>query len=263
MRKFLLLILLSVLYTSCIPNKDLIYFQGEPVSKDSIKQLQNKPYRLQVNDMLYIDIKAADAELVQLFKNTETSSNNTNRVTGEQLYFTSYTVDRHGNIKIPYVGELNVLGYTAEEVGEKIQKEFETYFKNNEDIFITVKLAGIRLTVLGEVKNPGTVIMYQNQVNIVEALANAGDIQITGNRENITVLRKNIEGTKKYRIDLTDVNAFDSDMFYVESNDIIYVEPLKQKSWGTGTTGMQSLTTVITILSLLTTSILLIDNLKN
>ncbi len=259
MRKILLLVLLSVIFTSCIPNKDLVYFQGNPVANDSIQQLQNKPYRLQVNDMLYIDIKAADPELVQLFKNKESSSNSTSSITPESIYFTAYTIDRQGNIRIPYMGELNILGYTTDEVREKIQKEFEAYFKNKEDVFITVKLAGIRLTILGEVKKPGTVIVYQNQVNIVEALANAGDLEITGNRENITILRKDIGGTKKYTINLKDINMFDSDMFYVESNDIIYVEPLKQKSWGTGTTGMQTLTTVITILSLVTTTILLIN----
>jgi len=261
MRKVLLLFIIPLIYSSCIPNKELVYFQGDPISGDSIKLLQNKPYRLQVNDMLYIDIKSADAELVQLFKNVETQSNtNTSNISQEAIYFRSYTVDRHGNIRIPYIGELNVLGYTTNEVREKIQIEFETYFKNKDDVFLTVKLAGIRLTILGEVKKPGTVIVYQNQVNIIEALANAGDIAITGNRKNVTIIRKGIDSVKKYRIDLLDVNSFESDMFYVESNDIIYVEPLKQKSWGTGTSGMQTITSLIAVLSLVTTTILLINS---
>lgn len=258
MRKVLLLLLVLVIYSSCIPNRELVYFQGDPVSGDSIKVLQNKPYRLKVNDMLYIDIKSADPELVQLFKNVETQSSNTSNISQEAIYFRSYTVDRHGNIRIPYIEDLNVLGYTTSEVREKIEKQFENYFKNPEDVFITVKLAGIRLTILGEVKKPGTVIIYQNQVNIIDAIANAGDIDITGNRKNVTVIRKGIDGTKKYHIDLLNVNTFESDMFFVESNDIIYVEPLKQKSWGTGTSGMQTLTSLIAVLSLVTTTILLI-----
>ena len=156
MRKVLLLVFLAAIVSSCVPNKDLIYFQGEPVSKDSIYKLQNEPYRLQVNDILYINIKSADPELVQMFKSTETRTNSNNNITEEQIYFTAYTVDRHGNIRIPYVGELNILGYTTSEVREKIQKEFENFFKNEDDIFITVKLAGIRFTVLGEVGKPGT-----------------------------------------------------------------------------------------------------------
>ncbi|RLD73719.1 MAG: sugar transporter [Bacteroidetes bacterium] len=259
MRKVILLLLILVIGSSCIPNKELVYFQGEPVSKESIKQIQNKPYRLQVNDMLYIDIKSADSELVQLFKNVEQQNTNTSTISQEAIYFRSYSIDRHGNIRIPYIGELNVLGYTTSEVREKIEKEFENYFKNPEDVFVTVKLAGIRLTFLGEVKRPGTVIVYQNQVNIIEAIASAGDIAVTGNRKNVTVIRKGIDGTKKYHINLLDVNSFESDMFYVESNDIIYIEPLKQKSWGTGTSGMQTITSLIAVLSLVTTTILLIN----
>lgn len=259
MRKVILLLLILVIGSSCIPNKELVYFQGDPASKESIKQIQNKPYRLQVNDMLYIDIKSADSELVQLFKNVETQSTNTANISQEAIYFRSYSIDRHGNIRIPYIGELNVLGYTTSEVREKIEKEFGNYFKNPDDVFVTVKLAGIRLTFLGEVKNPGTVIVYQNQVNIIEAIASAGDIDVTGNRKNITIIRKGIDGTKKYYINLLDVNSFESDMFYVESNDIIYIEPLKQKSWGTGTSGMQTISSLIAVLSLVTTTILLIN----
>ncbi|RUA11754.1 MAG: sugar transporter [Flavobacteriia bacterium] len=263
MRKILQLLFLAVIYSSCIPNKDLIYFQGEPVPRDSIYQLQDKPYRLQVNDMLYIDIKSANPELVQLFKNsTSTQNGNTNNISPEMIYFKSYSVDRHGNIRMPYIGEMNVLGYTTPEVREKIQKKLEEYFINKEDVFITVKLAGIRFTALGEVGRPGTVVVYQNQLNLADAIAAAGDIEITGNRKRVTVLRKSIDKTEKFIIDLTNINAFESEIFYIKPNDIVYVEPLKQKSWGTGTTGMQTVTTLITVLSLVTTTILLIQSFK-
>jgi polysaccharide export outer membrane protein len=124
-----------------------------------------------------------------------------------------------------------------------------------------VKLAGIRFTVTGEVASPGTVTLYQNQVSIVEALANAGDITLTGNRRKVFVIRKNIEGVKKYELDMTDVNIFNEESFYVQPNDIVYVEPLKQKSWGTGTTGTQTFTTLISVFSLVTSTILLVRNL--
>ncbi len=262
MRKVFLLLFLMAMITSCIPNKDLIYFQGEPVSKDSIYKLQNEPYRLQIGDILYIDIKSADPELVQLFKNTESGGNNAARINEEQIYFTGYTINRQGVIRIPYVEELNVLGYTTSEVREKIQKELENYFINKDDIFITVKLAGIRVTILGEINSPGTLIIYKNHINIIEAIANAGDIPVTGNRKNVSVFRKNIDGTKRYTIDLTDISTFDSNNFHIESNDIVYIEPLKQKSWGTGVTGMQSLTAIVTVLTLLTTTLLLIQTFK-
>ncbi len=90
------------------------------------------------------------------------------------------------------------MGYTEKEVREKIEEELAKYFKDTSNIFVTVKLAGIRFTVLGEVASPGTLVLFQNQVNIIEAIANAGDITITGNRKKVTIIRKNIDGTKKF-----------------------------------------------------------------
>ena len=258
MKRFLTFVILAIIFTSCIPNKDLIYFQGETSENQKLQKLQNEPYKLQVHDMLDIQIKSADEKLVALFQ-TSTGDNNTTRYTEESLYFTAYTIDRHGNIRLPYLGNINILGYTTSEVLEKIEKEFEVYFKNPEDVFVTVKLAGIRFTVLGEVGSTGVKVLYLNQVNLVEALATAGDISITGNRAKVTVFRKNIDGTKKYEVNMLDISSFDSDNFFVQSNDIIYVEPLKQKSWGTGTSGMQTITSLIAVLSLVTTTILLIN----
>jgi polysaccharide export outer membrane protein len=234
MKKFLTFALLAIMITSCIPNKDLIYFQGEPSENASLRRLQDVPYKLQVNDMLDIQIKSSDENLVKLFQPTTTEGNNNIRYTRENIYFTSYSIDKHGNIRLPYIGEINVLGYTSSEVREKIEKAFETYFKNPEDVFITVKLAGVRFTVLGEVQSTGTKVIYLNQVSLVDAIAEAGDITIVGNRKKVAVFRKNIDGTKRYDVNMLDVSTFDSDNFFIQSNDIIYVEPLRQKSWGTG-----------------------------
>jgi len=256
MKKFLTFIVLAILLNSCIPKKNLIYFQGEPEQIDSIQRIQEAPYRLQINDMLDIQIQSPDKELVDLFQRTQNENNNV-RYTKESLYFTSYSVDRHGNIRLPYLGELNVLGYTTMEAREKIDKEFEKYFKNLDDVFVTVKLAGVRFTILGEVKKTGTLVIFQNQVTLVDAIATAGDITLVGNRKNVSVFRKTPEGTKRYVVDMLDLSTFNSENFFIKSNDVIYVEPLKQKSWGTGATGMQTLLTITAIFSLITTVLLL------
>ena len=257
MRKLLAIFLMSIFATACIPTKDLVYFQGQPSSKKDVDKILNEPYKLQVNDILDIRIKAADDKLVSLFNQNTVQEQQGGQVTQGSFYFNSYSIDRHGNIRLPYLGELNVLGYTEKEVREKIENEFESFFKNPDDVFITVKLAGIRFTVLGEVANPGVLVLFQNQVSIVEAIANAGDITITGNRKKVVIWRKNEEGTKEYRFDLTSATTFNSEFFFIQPNDIIYIEPLKQKSWGTGTTGAQTFTTIVAALSLVTTTILL------
>ena len=236
----------------------MVYFQGHPSSKNDLDKMLNTPYKLQVNDILDIRIKAADEKLVALFSQSNPGSTFANQISAESVYFNSYSVDRLGVIRLPYIGELNVLGYTQKEVREKIEQKFQSFFKDPNDVFVTVKLAGIRFTVIGEVENPGVVVLFQNQVSVIEALASVGDIAITGNRKKVAILRRNTDGTKKMTLDLTDVNTFNSSLYYIESNDVIYVEPLKQKSWGTGTTGSQTFATLLSVFSLVTTTILLI-----
>lgn len=254
MKNIFLYLLFLVVFSSCISTKRTTYFQGEPISETEIKKLNNQPYRLQINDVLYIDIKANNPEIVSMFKTSE--GNN-----GGNLYFSGYSIDRHGNIRIPYLGDVNVLGYTEKEVREKIEAELGKFFKNPELIFVTVKLAGIKLIVTGEVGSPGTINLAENQVSIIDAISNAGEITPFGNREEVTVIRKSIDGVKKYKLDLTKINIFESENFYLQPNDIVYVLPLKRKSWGIGTTGLQSFTTVVTILSFLVSSVLLVKNL--
>ncbi|MFH6994900.1 polysaccharide biosynthesis/export family protein [Flavobacterium sp. FlaQc-48] len=258
---FYILLLISTLFTSCIPVKDLVYLQDKNSSgeQNNISAVESKPYRLQVNDVLSIDIKAIDAKLVSIFNTTDASSGGGK--SESSLYFSGFTVDDHGNIRMPILGEINVIGYTLEEVRLIIEKKLlEEYFKSEANIFVTVKLAGFRYTINGEVGSTGTKTLFQEHVNIMEAIANAGDITITGNRKAITIIRQTPTGAQMHDIDLTDVNVMKSPYFYLQPNDYVYVKPLKQKTWGTGKTGLESIGTIITLLSLATTVYLLLKN---
>ena len=260
MRKIVAIIVLFAIFTSCIPLKKQVYFQGSLNQNDSIAKIQDQPYRMQVDDLLDIQIKSSDPNVSKVF-NPSASAQNSNNVFNSEagIYFNSYSVDKHGNIRLPYLGDINVLGYTTKEVQIKIDEEFKKYFLDPNDVFVEVRLAGIRYTTIGEVGKTGINVLYLNQVNLVQALAASGDIQITGNRERVHVYRKGLDGTKDYIVNMLDVNSFDSDNFFILPNDIIYVEPLKQKSWGTGTSGMQTITSLIAVLSLITTTILLVN----
>ena len=249
MKKIFIGFILLGLFTSCLSKKQITYFQGEPVSKTEIYKLANQPYRLQINDIVSLDIKAEDEAIVSLFK------------TSAQGNTEGYSVDRHGNIRIPYLGEVNILGYTEKEAREKIEQKLTTYFKDSKALFVTLKLNGIRFTITGEVGSPGTKNLMQNQVSIVEALANAGEINDMGNRKEVIIIRKSIDGVQKYSLDLTDIAIFNSEHFYIQPNDVIYVSPLPQKTWGTGTNGLQTFGTFISILSFIASSVILIKNL--
>lgn len=251
-----LLLLIGLFFTSCVPTKDLIYLQDKGNSKEEVVNQSNlKPYRLQTNDILSINIKALDARLVEMFNTGSVGQSM------ENLYFSGYSIDDHGNIRIPVLGELNVLGYTIEEVRKKIEEKLLSYyFKQEAQIFVNVKLAGFRYTINGEIGQPGTKILYQDKVNILEAIANSGDIVVTGDRKDVKVIRQFPQGSQTFSIDLTDAVAAKSDVYYLQPNDYIYVKPLKQKTWGTGKTGIESLGTIITLLSLATTTFLLLRN---
>lgn len=261
MNRFALTIVLltALFFVSCVPTKDLTYLQkkdGDESVASAVNPVASKPYRLQTNDIINITIKAIDPKLVEMFSSM--NSNMQANQTDESLYFNGYTVNDHGNIRIPVLGEINVLGFTLDETRLKIEEKLlSDYFKKEASIFVNVKLAGFRYTINGEVNAPGSKILMQEKVNIMEAVANAGDITVTGDRKSVSVMRQFPHGAEIHNIDLTDVKAMQSPYYYLQPNDYVYVKPLPQKSWGTGTTGVQSFTTLISVLTLITTTILL------
>ncbi|MFA9189929.1 polysaccharide biosynthesis/export family protein [Flavobacterium sp. FZUC8N2.13] len=260
MTKYLFCLLLSVamLFSSCISTRDLVYLQNknETNVETTISAVVSKPYRLQTSDVLSITIKANDPKLVEIFSTTSQAEAGKSE---SALYFNGFTVDDHGNIRMPILGELNVIGYTLDEIRQRIEKQLlAEYFKKEANIFVTVKLAGFRYTINGEIGSTGTKTLFQENVNIMEAIANAGDITLTGNRKEVTIIRKTPTGSEMHDIDLTDRNVVHSPYFYLQPNDYIYVKPLKQKTWGTGKTGIESLGTILTLISLATTAFLLL-----
>ncbi|MBD3583470.1 polysaccharide biosynthesis/export family protein [Flavobacterium selenitireducens] len=252
-----LLLLVGLLFTSCIPTKDLIYLQGEPSqSTQAVNSVVAKPYRLQTNDILNITIKTIDPQFAALFQPAATGQ----AARSEQsLYFDGFAVDDHGNIRMPVLNEVNVLGYTLEETRQLIEKRLlEEYFTKEANLFVNVRLSGFRYTINGEVGTPGTKTLFQDRVNLMEAIANAGDITITGDRKSVTVIRQLPSGTEMHTIDLTRREAINSPYYYLQPNDYVYVKPLPQKTLGTGTTLVQSMTTIISALSLITTVTILL-----
>lgn len=249
--------------TSCISHKDTLYLEK---NKDKVADIEinadaYKPYRLQVDDILSIDIRSNNAKDVEIFsKKKEIASSTT--INQDQLYFDGYQVDGFGNIRIPVLGLVNVQGQTVDEVSKLLEKKLlEEYFTPNSNLFVIVKLAGIRYTINGEVGNTGTKTVFQDKLNILEAVANSGDISITGNKKEVVVMRKIPTGYQSETLDLTDANVINSQFFYIKPHDYIYVKPLKQKTTGFGTNGLQTLTTVLSVFGVITTTYLLIKSL--
>ena len=261
MKKILFIAIIASFFVSCIPNKDLIYLQNKDNKTNAIEIAQDasKPYRVQTNDIISISIKSLDQKLVEMFNPSQSGTQETSQ---QGLYFAGFTVNDHGNIRIPILGEMNVLGYTLDEIRLKVEKQLlDEYFKAEANIFVTVKLAGLRYTINGEINSPGTNVLFQDKATIMEAIANSGDITLTGNRKDVQIIRKFPHGFESYSLDLTNAKSMNSPYFYIQPNDYILIKPLKQKSWGIGTTGSQTFTTILTALSLIVTSLLLSKNL--
>ncbi len=254
------LALACVIMSSCVPYKNTVYLQNQATATDSTMQIieKQKPYRIQINDILNIRVKALDQDNVAILN--PIGDDNLNASGSERAYFDGFTVDAHGNIRVPTLGMINVLGYTTEEIEKKIENQLlEEQFKETANIFVTVKLAGLRFTVYGEIGKPGTTTLFQERVNVFEAIANAGEITEFGNRRDVLIIRQYPQGQKIHHLDLTDVNVMKSPYYFIQPNDNIYVKPLRQKSLGTGTNARESLATIISIVSLVTTAVILIN----
>ncbi|MEN8899013.1 MAG: polysaccharide biosynthesis/export family protein [Nonlabens sp.] len=265
----LLLLFLLLLASSCVPTRKITYLQESKSTVNdsllSIRKIQ-PPYRLRINDILSIQIKAPrDPDLVTMFNISNQENNQLGRDVGmANLYFNGYTVDQHGDIRVPQLGKIKAMGMTTEELREVIEKRLLTeLFKPNANIFVTVKLDGLRYTMVGEVNGPGQKIIYRDRVNVVEAMADGGGVPITGDITSVKIIRQYSDGVRTHEIDVTSIDAVYSPYYYVQNNDMIVVNPLPQKALGTGTTGLSSFTTVLSIFTALVGTVLLINNLSN
>jgi polysaccharide export outer membrane protein len=258
MKKIIALIGLAFLIASCVPIKRLTYLQ-EGEAKPNY-QLQRYSYLLQPNDILSITIRSYDMETSQYFNISNTS--NQGLQAGDILfYLQGYSVDLEGNINLPILGQVDVAGKTIEEIQVLVETALKPYF-TEEAVNVTVQLAGIRYAVVGEVNSPGKYVIYQNQVNIFEALANAGDISIVGDRKEVMIVRQMPEKVETFYLDLTDSRVINNPRYFIQPNDIINVQPLRQKSLGIGTTGFQTFSQLFSLLASTITLIIAINSLN-
>lgn len=272
MKKIFLLLTLLLVAASCIPAKRITYLQESESSKQdslvTIRKVQ-APYRLQISDILSINIKApfdpdASAEFTMSAVTPDGGGVNPQQAARGGLYFSGFSVSQQGFIRIPQLGEVPAVGKTLEELREDItQRLMDQFFKERANIFVDVKLEGLRYIMVGEVSNPGQTTILRDQVSIVEAVAEAGGIPLTGDLKNIKIIRQYPGGVKTHEVDLTSIDVMNSPYYYLRPNDMIVVDPLPQKTIGIGTTGLSTFTTVISVFTTIITTYLLIDNLSN
>ena len=250
MKKVIQFLLITLIMSSCVSMKKRIYIQDDKASNTTQYPVQNNEYKVSMQDILYVTVKTLnDASLV--------SSGGQNVGAGDLLfYLNGYSVNKKGEIFLPVIGEVYVLGKTLNEVKLDVQVKVDTYYK---DAIINVKTAGIKINVLGEVALPGNYTFYQNEVSIFDVIATCGDLTELANRKEVKVLRHHNNTVSVHKLDLTSNSLLQSDFYFLQPNDVVYIEPLRVKSWGVGQTGWQTFQTLLSTVS----STLLIINFFN
>ena len=219
------LIVIGVFLSSCISQKKVMLLQDKN-SKDVQVNFVNKKkssYQIQTGDHLYIRIYSMDPKTSKFFQSDMPTLMNPT-----YLYLNSYMVDDEGYINISFIDRMFVKGMTLEEVKKKIQKTLNDYFK---ETTVSVKLVSFQVSVIGEVNSPGNFTIDKDQINILQAISMAGGIKEFGNNRKVTLVRQTLKGSDIYYLDLSSKKILESDYFYLLPNDLIYVEPLKSKTY--------------------------------
>lgn len=272
MRRFVNLctvVLAILLLASCTSQKNLIYFQNDDLKSDNqpdtmLYKYENgytnssPEYKLQPHDMIYVQIYSSlDNASSALFQST-TQSGNTTQATDNTLYLTSYEVDNDGNIDLPTIGKINVLGMTIEEAQSAIKQKAEEF---SEGITVTCRMVTFRIKVAGEVNKPGIYTFYQPSVNIFDALLAAGDLTYYGNRQKVRIVRKSETEDAIYTLDIRKASVMKNKNYYLRPGDIVYVEP--NKNTKTLQTINPPLTTITSSLSLIASVVAIIVSINN
>lgn len=231
------LALMAVLFmSSCVSTKKIVYFQNsDQVIGDGQQIAQQYEMRLKPADQVLIKVTCSEPELLTIFAqdvmmgtagNTNASSlSNGNTMTNAY----GYTVSNEGFVTLPAVGRVQVAGLTSDEAAHRIEKSIidANLIKDPE---VTVRLLNARVSVLGAVKTPQVVNLTSERNTILDVLSRCGDIADTGLRQKVTLYREENGIRKKYDIDLTTSDVFQNPAYYVQQNDMIYVEPNKSQS---------------------------------
>jgi len=207
-----------IMVCSCSAPKDVTYTQDITQGTYSISQLDGT-IKARPDDKLQITVNSKDPALAALFNLRSETGTGSNTM----LY---YTVDPVGNIDFPLVGEVHVAGLTRAEIASEI-KNILISRDLIKDPNVNVEFHGNAVSVMGEVNTPGRIELKKDHVTILEVIAMAGDLTIYGERENVAVFRKGLNGKQEvYRVNLTSAESiYGSPAYYMQQDDIIYVEP--------------------------------------
>ena len=209
------IIILSLLLASCASTKKVTYFQGKENLETALKT-DLYDARIMPKDILQVNVFSLTPEASEPF-NLKTTS--------------GYLVDNDGSIEFPIIGTIHLGGLTKRQAEELIKSKVQPYMSASENVVVHVRMPNYKFTVIGAVGRSGVFVAPNEKVNIIEAIAMAGDLSLYGQRDKIFLIRENSEGQKVYhQMNINDANIVNSPYYYLQQNDIIYVEPRKTEA---------------------------------
>ena len=208
----LLVLLTIVLFTSCLSTKKVTYFQNLN-DVDLSKPTSLYDAKLMPKDIIYIYVHTQTPEAAETFN-----------LKGEG----SYLVDNDGNIDFPVIGTIHLGGLTTKEGESLIKSKIAPYIAESEKPIVQIRMPNYKYVVLGAVNAPGVYTAPNEKIGVIEALAKAGDIKFSGKRDKVSLIRERADGSREvHQMDVTDANILNSPYYYLQQNDIVYVEPKK------------------------------------
>jgi polysaccharide export outer membrane protein len=237
------LIIVSMMITGCGSTKNVAYFKNsDSISLEESRMLYDA--RIMPKDVLSITVNTTDPEAAVPFNLTVPTIQSTaaKMTSTTQASLMSYIVDNEGNIDFPLIGKVHLGGLTKNEAEELIFAKIKPYMNAAETPIVTVRMINYKISVIGEVARPGMFTVANEKISILEALAQAGDLTIYGVRDRVKLIREDATGKKEiHTLNLNDANIINSPYYYLQQNDIVYVEPNKVKSQNSSVGSMTTL----------------------
>ena len=232
LKHFILIATTGIFLAGCSSYKKVPYMQDPETVNAYGKEIPLYDAKIMPKDLLSITVSTTDPQAAAPFNLTVQSTLNatvSNMYTTSQPILQQYLVNNQGEIDFPVLGKLKIGGMTKNEAENMIREKLQPYLK--ETPIVTVRMANYKISVLGEVNKPGTFTVSNEKVNVLEALAMAGDMTVYGVRDNVKLIREDAQGKREIvMLDLTKSDLVLSPYFYLQQNDILYVTPNKTKA---------------------------------
>ncbi len=211
---------------SCVSKKNIVYFQNDNINQSEVSNSYKTIFK--PDDLLQITVTAIDLEAVKAFNlpavNYATTTNNVIGTPQQQ----SYLVDNDGYIDFPVIGKIKIAGLTREEAIQLLRNKLDPDYVKSPTI--NIRISNFKVTVLGDVQSPGTFTIPNERITILEAIGLARDLNITGVRKDVYVIREIDNKKIEFKVDLLSKELFTSPVYYLQQNDMVYIQPNRSSS---------------------------------